>query len=128
MLQLREAVCLDFDRLVYPRAGEAPPRTLTLSEDIRRDYDEASSILDRSPRGAAALIRLAIQKLCKELGQVRKRPERGHWGARYGRTWTPEFKRRSTSFVLSETKLFIRADSICVMIAPLPRDYSRSLT
>lgn len=37
--------------------------------DIRLDYDEASTIFDKSPRGAAALIRLAIQKLCKELGQ-----------------------------------------------------------
>ena len=58
-----------YDRLVYPRAGEAPPPNPDLSEDIRRDYDEASSILVQSPRGAAALIRLAIQKLCKELGK-----------------------------------------------------------
>jgi len=43
-----------------------------MSSDIRRDYDEASAILDLSPRGAAALIRLAIQKLCKELGQPGK--------------------------------------------------------
>ena len=60
------------DRLVYPHPGEAPPPNPDLSEDIRRDYDEASSILDRSPRGAAALIRLAIQKLCKELGHSGK--------------------------------------------------------
>ncbi|MFN7599434.1 MAG: DUF4145 domain-containing protein [Cereibacter sp.] len=43
-----------------------------MTEDIRRDYDEASTILDLSPRGAAALIRLGIQKLCKELGQAGK--------------------------------------------------------
>jgi hypothetical protein len=43
-----------------------------MPEDIRRDYDEASSILDLSPRGAAALVRLGIQKLCKELGQTGK--------------------------------------------------------
>ena len=60
------------DRLVYPDAGGAPPPNPDLSEDIRRDYDEASNILDRSPRGAAALIRLAIQKLCKELGRREK--------------------------------------------------------
>lgn len=58
-----------FDRLVYPRRGEAPPANPDLPEEVRRDYDEASTILDLSPRGAAALIRLGIQKLCKELGQ-----------------------------------------------------------
>ena len=61
-----------YDRLVYPQRGEAPPANPDLSDDIRRDYDEASTILDKSPRGAAALIRLAIQKLCKELGQSGK--------------------------------------------------------
>jgi len=58
-----------YDRMVYPLKGETPPANLDLPPDIRRDYDEASSILDRSPRGAAALIRLAVQKLCKHLGQ-----------------------------------------------------------
>ena len=59
-----------YDRLVHPRTGQAQPANPDLSDDIRRDYDEASSILDDSPRGAAALMRLAIQKLCKELGQA----------------------------------------------------------
>jgi hypothetical protein len=58
-----------YDSLVYPQRGEAPPANPDLPEDVRRDYDEASTILDLSPRGAAALIRLGIQKLCKELGQ-----------------------------------------------------------
>jgi hypothetical protein len=61
-----------FDRMVYPRRGEAPEPNPDLSSDIRRDYDEASSILDISPRGAAALLRLSIQKLCKELGEPGK--------------------------------------------------------
>ena len=60
------------DNLIYPRTGEAPPPNPDMPDDIRRDYDEASSILDASPRGAAALIRLAIQKLCKGLGQPGK--------------------------------------------------------
>lgn len=68
----REVSIWIFDRLVYPQTGEAPPANSDLSEDIRRDYNEASSILDRSPRGAAALIRLAIQKLCRELGKSGK--------------------------------------------------------
>lgn len=61
-----------YDRLVFPKAGEAPQANSDMSDDIRRDYNEASAILDQSPRGAAALIRLAIQKLCKELGQPGK--------------------------------------------------------
>ena len=60
------------DKLVHPQRGKAPPANPDLPEDIRRDYDEASSILDLSPRGAAALLRLAVQKLCKELGQPGK--------------------------------------------------------
>ena len=60
------------EKLVYPQCGKAPPANPDLSDDIRRDYDEASSILDLSPRGAAALIRLGIQKLCKELGKPGK--------------------------------------------------------
>lgn len=58
--------------LVYPKRGEAPLPNPDMPGDIRRDYDEASSILDLSPRGAAALLRLGIQKLCKELGQAGK--------------------------------------------------------
>jgi hypothetical protein len=56
------------DRLNYPRRGEAPPANPDMPEDIRRDYDEASTILDLSPRGAAALIRFAIDRLCGKLG------------------------------------------------------------
>lgn len=55
--------------LIYPKRGEAPPPNIDLPEEILADYREASTILDLSPRGAAALVRLCIQKLCKHLGQ-----------------------------------------------------------
>lgn len=61
-----------YDKLLYPHKGEVQPANSDMPDDIRRDYDEAGAILDQSPRGAAALIRLAIQKLCKELGQPGK--------------------------------------------------------
>lgn len=60
------------NKLLHPIAGEAVPANVDMPGDIKRDYDEASSILNQSPRGAAALLRLCIQKLCKELGQPGK--------------------------------------------------------
>ena len=60
---------LNRDRLVYLQRGQATLPNSDLPDDIRRDYDEASSNLDLSPRGAAALLRLAIQKLCKYVGE-----------------------------------------------------------
>ncbi|MEB2854082.1 DUF4145 domain-containing protein [Pseudomonas atacamensis] len=58
-----------FDKLMYPVVGNILPANADMPEDIKRDYEEAGSILNQSPRGAAALLRLGIQKLCKKLGQ-----------------------------------------------------------
>lgn len=60
------------DQLVYPHTGAAPPPNPDLPDDIRTDYEEARQICGRSPRGAAALLRLAVQKLCRHLGQPGK--------------------------------------------------------
>lgn len=57
------------DKLMYPVVSNVVPANSDMPDDVRRDYEEAGSILNQSPRGAAALLRLAIQKLCKELGQ-----------------------------------------------------------
>jgi hypothetical protein len=58
--------------LLYPpaRAGVEPNQDL--AEDIQRDFNEARLIVDQSTRGAAALLRLALQKLCMQLGESGK--------------------------------------------------------
>lgn len=56
-------------RMILPDQVTVPPPNADLNEEIQRDYLEAASILDRSPRGAVALLRLAIQKICRQLGQ-----------------------------------------------------------
>jgi len=57
------------ERLVFPpeRAGDLP--NADLPAHIAHDFEEARSILNESPRGAAALLRLAVQKLCAFLGE-----------------------------------------------------------
>lgn len=56
-------------RMVYPGFVTAPEPNPDLSEEVKIDFEEARKILGDSPRGAAALLRLAIQKTCKELGE-----------------------------------------------------------
>lgn len=60
------------NKLIYPASTQAPPPNADLPEHILLDYDEASRIVGDSPRGAAALLRLCIQKLCKQLGESGK--------------------------------------------------------
>jgi hypothetical protein len=42
---------------------------IDLDQDIQDDYMEAAKVLDDSPRSAAAILRLSLQKLCKQLGE-----------------------------------------------------------
>ena len=55
-------------RMVYPTNPTGPAAIDGMPEEIRTDYEEGR-IADASPRAAAALLRLAVQKLCKLLGE-----------------------------------------------------------
>ena len=58
--------------MLVPDTGSAPNPEPDMPDDVRADYEEAASIFYKSPRGAAALLRLALQKLCKHLGKSGK--------------------------------------------------------
>lgn len=60
------------DKIIYPMNSTTEPPNPDLPEAIQHDYEEARTIANLSPRGAAALLRLAIQKLCAHLGQPGK--------------------------------------------------------
>jgi hypothetical protein len=58
--------------MVYPVTSAAPESHPDMSFGVWEDYEEARAVLGSSPRSAAALLRLAIQLLCIELGQPGK--------------------------------------------------------
>ncbi len=60
------------DKMYFPETGEAPIPNPEMPESVLKLYREAASIHTKSPRGAAALLRLAIQVLTKELGESGK--------------------------------------------------------
>lgn len=57
------------DQIIYPDKITVDTPNDDLDQDIKDDYIEASQIFNKSPRGAAALLRLALQKLLKQLGE-----------------------------------------------------------
>ncbi len=57
------------EEMFYPDNGNCPFPNTEMPESVKNIYLEAASISNKSPRGAAALLRLALQLLCKELGE-----------------------------------------------------------
>jgi hypothetical protein len=57
-----------YDAVVWPASTTSIEPNSDLPFAIALDFREAAKIVDLSPRGAAALLRLAVQKLCKHLG------------------------------------------------------------
>jgi Domain of unknown function (DUF4145) len=58
--------------LIYPQSNSDITRHPDLPDTLRDDFEEAANIVDRSPRGAAALLRLCIQKLMPIVDQKGK--------------------------------------------------------
>jgi hypothetical protein len=56
-------------KMMFPETGNCPFPNAEMPENVKKLYLEAASIHTKSPRGAAALLRLAIQVLCEELGE-----------------------------------------------------------
>ncbi len=56
------------DDLIYPEINFSVLPNEDMPPAIKADFIEADSIFDRSPRGAAALLRLCLQKLTAYLG------------------------------------------------------------
>lgn len=57
------------ERMMVPSEASVAPAHPDLPQNCVADYDEARDIFARSPRGAAALLRLVIQNLMPDLGE-----------------------------------------------------------
>lgn len=60
------------DEMIHPSKSIAPLPSYDMPEEVAKDYNEARSIFEKSPKASAALLRLAIQKLCVVLGESGK--------------------------------------------------------
>ena len=60
------------EKLIYPLSSFAPLPTDDMPEDVKIDFLEAGKIINESPRGAGALLRLSLQKLMVDLGESGK--------------------------------------------------------
>lgn len=57
-----------YGEMIRPSITPVEKPSNDLPTEVKRDYEEAAQIVQKSPRAAAALLRLAIQKLCASVG------------------------------------------------------------
>lgn len=55
--------------MIYPTSTPFPDPNEDLEDDIKGIYNEAATIFRYSPRASAALLRLCVEKICKQLGE-----------------------------------------------------------
>ena len=65
------ALWLD-DRVIYPASSIAPWPLAEMPDDVKEEFLEARNVVNTSPRTAAALLRLALQRLTVCLGESGK--------------------------------------------------------
>lgn len=71
--QLCEAKAIWIEgKMVHPAQSAAPYPNDDMPDDVKRDFMEAREIVERSPRAAAALLRLATERLVIHLGGDQK--------------------------------------------------------
>ena len=57
------------EEMIYPKLFSFPDPNEDLTAEIKKLYLEAANIFQDSPRASAALLRLSIEELCKQLGE-----------------------------------------------------------
>ena len=58
------------EKMIYPLTHTFPTANSDLNDEVKQIYDEAAAIAYQSPRAACALLRLALEKLIKQLGET----------------------------------------------------------
>lgn len=59
-------------KMIFPKISSVPMPDAEMPEQIKQIYNEARDVFPISPKSSAALLRLALQHLCKELGEKGK--------------------------------------------------------